>query len=73
MAITKNIGAIRHGLISSGIGEEVFGLLNDVLHVRADEAECASSDALRAFGLAPQDEDGLAERRPASTCATGIL
>ena len=61
VAIAKDIRTIRHGLVGGGIGEEVFGFADDVLHVGADEAECARRDALRALGLAPQDEDRLAE------------
>jgi len=72
MAIAKDIGTLSHGLIGSRIGEEVFGFADDVLHVGANEAECACSDALRALGLASQNEDRLAESGGLLLHAAGI-
>ena len=72
MAIAIDVRTIRHGLVGIGIGEEVFGFADNVLHVRADESECARSDALWALGLAPQDEDRLAEGGGLFLHAAGI-
>ena len=63
--MTVAVGAccLRHALICTAVGQKKLGLTDNIRPVNAAEPHRARFDRLGAFGLTPQKQDGLTQRR----------